>query len=79
MQVIEKDSPLYQDPCVVAVHDHGDRLEMEVGNGKRVFSEGFMESVVHRFTRLLYQMYKCSQTMQLQSLLDSVETSVDRK
>ncbi|KAL8723982.1 MAG: hypothetical protein Q9166_008197 [cf. Caloplaca sp. 2 TL-2023] len=75
MQVIEENFSPYQHPGVFAVHDNGDSLKVEAGYDDRFFSADFMESIAQRFTNLLHQMCSCDQTMRVQSLLDSVQTS----
>ena len=61
------------------MRNNGDSWKVEAGYDGRVFSKEFMESVVQRFTDLLHQMCNCDPTIQVQSLLDSVQTLGDNK
>lgn len=79
LTVIEENFSPYQNEAEIAVRNNGDSLKVEAGYDGRVFSKELMESVVQRFTDLLHQMCNCDPAIQVQSLLDSVQTLGDNK
>lgn len=79
MEVIEEQATPYAMPSILVVHENGDRLTVELEYDDRVFSDGFLETLAQSFPDLLHRMCNCDPEMQVQSLLDFVQSSGDGK
>ncbi|KAL8792646.1 MAG: hypothetical protein Q9195_004774 [Heterodermia aff. obscurata] len=74
LKVIDEPAAPYPMPNILVLHEHEDRLTMEFEYDDRVFSDEFMETLAEGFSNILHHMCNCDPTMQVQAILDSMQS-----